>query len=79
MGKGEWLTILGIVAAMVTTGLAGWVNNESRISTLESKARDFDRGHDVLVTEILELTKMMHELKGMHLEHVEGPAKPVKQ
>ena len=72
MGKGEWVAFFGIAITLVTAGIAGWTANEARISTLESHAQDEVRARARLVNEILELTKELHELKGMHEKHVQA-------
>ena len=69
MGKGDWLAVIGVTLALITGGFAAWVQNESRISGVENAVEDLDRATDILVNEILELTKEVAKLKGLHETH----------
>ena len=71
MSKIEWISLIGIAVSLVIVFLAGWINNEARISTLENEVDDLVNSRQILVMEILESTKSIGVLKGMHMKHLE--------
>lgn len=70
VGKAEWFALVATAIALITGGFAAWVQNESRISTVESAVEDLHRVDDTLIKEVLILTKQVAEMRGMHEEHV---------